>query len=55
MLELLLILTNILLALIYMNTRTLKKQNYMNIAMAAEANDWDSKKINEIVDKSLDM
>lgn len=55
MIELLLIVISILLAFIYMNIRTLKKQNYLKIGMIAEDKGWDSKKIGEILDKSLNM
>lgn len=56
MIELLLLLAiSVLLAFIYMNIRTLKKQNYLKIGMIAEANGWDSKRVGEILDKSLDM
>ena len=55
MIELLLLAIFILLALIYMNIRALKKQNYLKIGMIAEANGWDSKKVGEILDKSFDM
>lgn len=55
MIELLLVVIAMLLAFIYMNVRTLKKQNYLKIGMIAETNGWDSKKVGEILEKSLNM
>jgi hypothetical protein len=55
MIELLLVVIAMLLAFIYMDVRTLKKQNYIQLGMITETNGWDSKKVNEILEKSLDM